>query len=82
MAVYVWFIELAVVYPPGALTVISQPFASLINANMSVINQPISRVYDTFAVRDRDVSPHLARIGAGGEIRPSIANAELDLEYL
>lgn len=44
MAVYIWFIELAAVYPPGALTVDSRPFLNITQVNTTVINQPITDV--------------------------------------
>jgi hypothetical protein len=44
MAVYIWFIELAAVYPPGALTVDSRPFLNVTQVNTAVINQPITDV--------------------------------------
>jgi hypothetical protein len=46
MAVYIWFIELAAVYPPGALTVVSQPYASTRDTNLAVVNQPIKDIVD------------------------------------
>lgn len=44
MAIYIWFIELAAVYPPGALTVDSRPFLNTTQINTAVINQPISNI--------------------------------------
>lgn len=46
MMVYVWFIEIAVVYPPGALTVALRPFPVTRATNISVVNQPLSEIYD------------------------------------
>ncbi|KAF2745377.1 hypothetical protein M011DRAFT_479202 [Sporormia fimetaria CBS 119925] len=46
MAVYIWFIELAAVYPPGALVVESKPFLSVQETNIPVVNAPISKIYD------------------------------------
>ncbi|KAF2275424.1 uncharacterized protein EI97DRAFT_434264 [Westerdykella ornata] len=46
MAVYLWFIELASVYPPGALTVASVPYWVEQNVNMPVINQPVAKIFD------------------------------------
>lgn len=46
MMVYIWFIEVAVVYPPGALTVALRPFPSTSEQNISVINQPLTKIHD------------------------------------
>jgi hypothetical protein len=49
MAVYLWLLEVAVVYPPGALTVVTQSLTSTNNLNMAVVNKPVPIALDPFA---------------------------------
>ncbi|KAF2652967.1 hypothetical protein K491DRAFT_780657 [Lophiostoma macrostomum CBS 122681] len=55
MAVYLWLLEVAVVYPPGALTVVTQSYASTENVTMAVLNKAVPDDLDPFADNSAEV---------------------------
>jgi hypothetical protein len=62
MALLVWCLGLATVYPPGALIVVSEPHTFTENYNMSVMNPPVPKDLD---LAGNDTFPTLIIDGSG-----------------
>jgi hypothetical protein len=82
MAVFVWLLPLAVIYPPSSLTVTSRPYSEMRDLSLSVMNLPPPDDLDVLHPEDTSVSSLAYLLKRPVPLEYNISHAFITYDYV